>query len=106
MCYFVAGSSIETSLGFPLSPFVALSTFFISQHPSLSVNPFRNDPTILLLYSIAARVLQEQMDESTKTRKDLLLVYANTENVLRKAISVLSEEIPDVEKCKKTLKRW
>lgn len=103
MCYFVTGSSIETSLASPLSPFVALSTFFISQHPSLLVNPFRNDPTIQLLYSIAARVFQEQMDESTKPTEDLLLVCENTENVLTKAISALSEEVPDVEKCKKIL---
>ncbi|KAI9344133.1 hypothetical protein BD770DRAFT_301271, partial [Pilaira anomala] len=90
MCYFVTGTSIETSLVSPLSPFVAFSTFFISQHPSLLVNPFRNDPTIQLLYSIAARVFhQEQMDETTKPTEDLLLVCENTENVLTKAISAL-----------------
>ncbi|KAI9485849.1 MAG: hypothetical protein EXX96DRAFT_534173 [Benjaminiella poitrasii] len=61
MCYFVSGSSIQSSLTLPLSPFVALSTFCISQHPSLLVNPFHNDSTIQLLYSIATRVFQEQI---------------------------------------------
>ncbi|CAO3627826.1 unnamed protein product [Mucor hiemalis] len=103
MCYFVTGSSIETSLELPLSPFVALSTFFISQHPSLLVNPFRNDPTIQLLYSIAARVFQEQMDEGTKPTEDLLLECESAEIVFTKAISALSEEVPDIKKCKKIL---
>ncbi|KAI8636413.1 hypothetical protein BD408DRAFT_460675, partial [Parasitella parasitica] len=85
MCYFVSGSSIETSLISPLSPFVALSTFFISQHPSILVNPFRNDSTIQLLYSIATRVFQEQLNESTKPTEDLLLVCENAESVLSKA---------------------
>lgn len=51
-CYFMNSSSIESSLTSSLPPFGDLSLFLFGQHPSLLVNPYRND--IALFYSRTA----------------------------------------------------
>ncbi|KAG2224029.1 hypothetical protein INT45_009615 [Circinella minor] len=103
-CYFVTESSIQSSLKLPLPPFVALSTFFFGQYPSLSANPYNTDATIQLLYSIATRVFREQINEGQKPVDDLLLVCHKTENTIKQAIDTLYQEIPDVSKWSRTKK--
>jgi hypothetical protein len=103
-CYFVNDGSLQSSLVLPLPPFVALSSFFIGQHPSLLVNPYHADLTIQLLYSIATRVFQEQINESEKPVEDLMLVCQKTETTITQAIATLSEEVPDLTKWSRTRK--
>ncbi|KAI8982368.1 hypothetical protein BDF20DRAFT_1000335 [Mycotypha africana] len=78
-------------------------TFMIGQHPSLLANPYRANPIIQQLYSIATRVFKEQIREH-KPVEDLISLCLETESMIAQTIATLHEEIPDTTLWKRTKK--
>lgn len=77
-CYFVSADTITSSLQQPLSPFVALSMFLTTQHPSPLTNPYHDDSTMQQLYAIARHVFHDQVTKHQRICDDILDLCRDT----------------------------
>lgn len=93
-CLLLNNDSIhDHTASIPLSPLVALGSFFIAQKTSIQQHDHRHDPTIQLLYSISQHAFEHVVTHENKTVDDLLGICEHTESKYKDVIQAL-ENLP------------
>ncbi|ORX48034.1 hypothetical protein DM01DRAFT_1338869 [Hesseltinella vesiculosa] len=84
--------TLANDLKQPLDPFVSLSVFLTGQHTSLSATDFPSDPTMQLLYGVAARLFHDQITPQEDAGKDLVSLCDDASASIQRALDLLGSD--------------
>jgi hypothetical protein len=94
----VDADSLQSSLQhLPLHPLAGLSLFLTEKHQSLAVNPFKSDPTVQRLYSIAKHIFENQIAVNDSTIEECLNVCQHANDRIEQRLVYLRANVLDTD---------
>lgn len=103
VCFLLDAKSIQNHLHQkPLNPFVAIGLFFIKQKPSLLSIEERDDKTIQLLYRVAKKFFENEIESEERVTDELRQICNQTYIQFNKALKALEHDVLDPNARKRT----